>query len=111
MVSVIIGVLVVALVTGALGLWESPIKIKGKVIPPATSVEKFTRGQTNFDAQLIWDSLSDDLVQSLKDQGQEVSTIQSQLDTLKESGVRYTEVAYVGGHKASTGEAFYLYVL
>lgn len=109
-VSALIFVLVVALVTGALGIWESPVKIMGRAIPAAQSVQTFARGQTNFDAQLIWNSLSDELVQSLQAQGQEVSSIQDQLDALKDRGVRYTAVTYVGGHRTTTGEAYYLYV-
>lgn len=109
-VAAVIFVLVVALVTGALGLWESPVKVNGKSIPPSPSVERFARGQTNFDAQLIWDSLSDDFTESLADQGQQVSTIQDQLNSLKDSGVKYNGVTYVGGHRSSSGEAYYLYV-
>lgn len=107
--SAIIFVLAVVLITGALGLWESPVKVLGRTNPPI-SVQTFARGQTNFDAQLIWNSLSDEMVQSLEAQGQEVSTIQSQLDELKDRGIRYTAVTYVGGHRAITGEAYYLYV-
>lgn len=109
-VSAIIVVLLVALVTSALGLWESPVKVGARSEPPAASVESFARGQTNFDAQLIWSSLSDDFTQALEAQGQEAGTIQTQLDSLKDQGVRYTAVKYVGGHKAATGEAYYLYV-
>lgn len=108
-VAVII-VLAAALVTGALGFWESPIKVRGNRLSPATSVENFARGQTTFDAQLIWDSLSEDFVQNLENQGQEVSAIQDQLDALKDRGVRYTGVTYVGGHRTATGESYYLYV-
>lgn len=108
--SAIIFVLLVALVTGSLGLWESPVKVRGKSLPPAASVERFTRGQTSFNAQLIWDSLSDDFTEELKSQGQEVSALQSQLDGLKQNGVKYTGVVYVGGHRAPTGESYYLYI-
>lgn len=108
--SAVIFVLVVVLVTGAIGLWESPVKFMGNSLRPVASVQSFAQGQTNFDAKLIWSSLSEDLVQSLESQGQEVSSIQSQLDTLKDTGVRYTGVAYVGGYRANNGEAYYLYV-
>ena len=107
----IIFVLLAALVTGAIGLWESPLKVKGKSVPPAPAVESFTRGQTNFDAQLIWNSLSDDLTASLQSNGQDVSALQSQLDSLKEQGIRYTDVVYVGGHQDPRGESYYLYIL
>ncbi|MDP2661841.1 MAG: hypothetical protein Q8R28_14030 [Dehalococcoidia bacterium] len=109
-VSVVIFLLLVALVTQALGLWESPVKINGSRLAPAASTEAFARGQTSFDAQLIWSSLSDDFTQSLSDQGQEVSSIQSQLDTLKSTGIHYTGITYLGGHTAKSGESYYVYV-
>ncbi len=109
-VSAIIFVLFVALVTGALGFWDSPVKIAGKRIPPAASTESFARGQASFDAKLIWSSLSDDFTEALQSQGQEVDTIQSQLDAMKDQGVKYTEVTYVGGSKTPKGESYYLYL-
>jgi len=109
-VSGIILVLVAALATGSLGLWESPVSASGKRVGPAESVKNFARGQASFDAQLIWNSLSEDLTNVLESQGQDVSSIQGQLDALKDRGVRYTEVTYVGGHRAASGESYFLYV-
>ncbi len=109
-VSSIILVLLVALVTQALGLWESPVKINGGRLAPAASTEAFAKGQTSFNAQLIWNSLSDDFIQSLSEQGQEVSSIQSQLDTMKGTGIHYTGIAYLGGHASKNGESYYVYV-
>ncbi|MDO8689741.1 MAG: hypothetical protein Q7R39_06970 [Dehalococcoidia bacterium] len=109
-VSGVIFVLLVALLTQTLGLWQSPVSINGGRLAPAASTEAFARGQTTFDAQLIWGSLSDDFTQALSDQGQEVSSIQSQLDTLKTTGIHYTGISYLGGHTAKNGESYYVYV-
>ncbi len=110
--AAIIGVLAFALLTGALGMWQSPVSARGRggSLPPAASVENFARGQATFDAQLMWNSLSDEMIQNLQFQGVDISQVQSQLDDQRNRGLHYLQETYVGGHKAPTGESFYLYV-
>lgn len=108
--SIVIFVLLVALATSSLGLWDSPIKLRNADLPPPAAGESFVRGQTNFDAQLIWDALSDDFVLALEGQGADVNSIQAQLDDLRDSGIRYTAAHYVGGYRSPLGETYYLYI-
>lgn len=83
------------------------------VVPPSAAPEQYLRGQSRFDAQMMWDSLSDEMKISSRARGGAMTfqRLQQQLDEAKNNGLRYDQANYIGGFRSSDGRAFYLYVV
>jgi len=80
-------------------------------LPPSPATEDFIKGQTTFNAALMWQSFSGDLQQQLSQRGTNQQSLQRQLDQRKQSGSKIDEVKYVGGVQAADGNRLFMYVL
>ncbi|HLQ33348.1 MAG TPA: hypothetical protein VK457_11725 [Chloroflexota bacterium] len=80
-------------------------------LPPSPATEDFIKGQTTFNAQLMWQSFSDDLKQQLTRRGTNQASLQRQLDQRKQSGSKVEQVQYVGGVQAPDGTRLFVYSL
>lgn len=93
-----------------LGL-NSASAAKNDSLPPSPAAEDFIKGQTTFDAGLMWQSFSDPLRQQLTQRGTNQQTLQRQLDQRKQAGMKVDQVEYVGGVSAPDGSKLFVYVL
>jgi hypothetical protein len=77
---------------------------------PPTATEDYLRGNQNYDAQLMWNSLSSDAQQQLTGQGGSASDLDRQMQAAKDRGVKLEEFSYIGGKPLPDGTsvAFYL---
>jgi hypothetical protein len=80
-------------------------------LPPSPAAEDFIKGQTTFNAALMWQSFSDPLKQQLAQRGTNQQTLQRQLDQRKQSGMKVDQVDYVGGVNTAEGSRLFVYVL
>jgi len=80
-------------------------------ITPSPAAEDFIKGQTTFNAQLMWQSFSDDFKQRLASQGTSQQALQQQLDQRKQAGAKVDQVQYAGGVQTPEGSRVFMYVL
>lgn len=94
-----------------LHLGASASQVSDGNMPPSPAAEDFIKGQTNFDANLMWQSFNDSLKQQLSSRGTNQQSLQRQLDQRKQSGTKVDHVDYVGGVQTADGSRLYMYVL
>jgi hypothetical protein len=80
-------------------------------LPPSPAAEDFIKGQTTFNAALMWQSFSDPLKQQLAQRGTNQQTLQRQLDQRKQAGMKIDQVSYVGGTSLPDGSRLFVYAL
>ncbi len=80
-------------------------------VAPSTAAENFIKGQTTFDANLMWQSFSDDFKQTLTQRGTSQQTLQRQMDQRKQSGTKVENVKFGGGVASPDGSRVFLYVV
>jgi len=80
-------------------------------VAPSAAAEDFIKGQTTFDASLMWGSFSSDFKQQLSTRGTSQQTLQQQLDQRKRAGAKVDQVQYGGGVQTSEGMRVFMYVL
>jgi hypothetical protein len=78
--------------------------LRGNTAPPAT--ENYLRGNRDYNADLVWNSLDNDAQSHLKDQGGSLDDLQKQMEAARSQGVKLEEVSYIGGKAQPTGRAF-----
>jgi len=77
--------------------------------PNAT--EDYMRGNQNYDASLMWTSLSNDAQSHLRDQGGSPEDLQHQMDTAKLRGMKLEQVSYIGGKALPDGSSMQFYLV
>ena len=98
--------------TGGGGLHLGPSRSAASdTLPPSPATEDFIKGQTTFNAALMWQSFSGDLQQQLSQKGTNQQSLQRQLDQRKQAGSKIDQVQYVGGVQAPDGTRLFMYVL
>ena len=96
---------------GALKIGPSERISKTSTLPPSPATEDFIKGQTTFNAQLMWQAFSDDLKQQLTQRGTNQQSLQRQLDQRKRAGSKVDQVQYVGGVQNPDGTRLFMYSL
>jgi hypothetical protein len=76
---------------------------------PAATVNYF-KGQQDFDSELIWSSLSPELISEAEAAGATVQDLQDQLDQARELGRTLEQVAYIGSYDLHDGGSMHFYV-
>lgn len=94
------------------GVWNRV----GAVLPHGTApapqaTEDFMRGNQQYDAKLIWSSLSDTARSRLESQGGSLDTYQSQMDSAKQRGVKLEDVNYIGEKSLPDGTSMVFYLV
>lgn len=74
------------------------------------STENYFEGQSTFDSNLIWQSLSDELISRAEMNGATKDELQAQLDQAKELGRVVDTVSYIGGYNMEDGQSMQFYV-
>ena len=96
---------------GRLQLGGGSASAASDTLPPSPATEDFIKGQTTFNAALMWQSFSGDLQQQLSQRGTNQQSLQRQLDQRKQAGSKIDQVQYVGGVQAPDGTRLFMYVL
>src|SRR5262245_42304639 len=107
--------------TGSTGAPTSPAA-RGASAAPSTrvggmnaeavpSVDSYIKGLTQFDAKLMWGSLSDEAIQAMRSRGGSLEALQKGLDDAKQRGARYEDITMIGNYPLQDGRKYLFYVL
>lgn len=105
-------VVVVALIVVApsyLGSIPGLSGIRGQSAPVST--EDYLRGNQNYNADLVWNSLDVDAQTRLTSQGGSRDDLQQQMDAAKQKGVQVTEASYIGSKSLPDGTSMHFYLV
>ena len=107
--------LVVVLVVAGVVLLPSltpslPIVAQLRGTAPAAT-EDYLRGNRDYNADLVWSSLSDDARARLRTQGASPEDLQRQMETAREHGVKLEEISYIGGKVLPDGTSMQFYLV
>lgn len=78
---------------------------------PRVSVETYLTGQRQYEARMMWESMSDELKQAMAQRNQSLEALQRQMEQAKRNGIKYTGFQYVGGTDLSNGRSVHLYIV
>jgi len=106
-----LGVLIAAVVLVPMYLPALPgmSNLRGNTAPAAT--ENYLRGNRDYNADLVWNSLDIDAQSRLKDQGGSLDDLQKQMESARSQGVKLEEVSYIGGKAQSDGTSIQFYLV
>lgn len=93
------------------GLHAGPSASAAALAAPSPAAEDFIKGQTEFNAALMWSSFSDQFKQQLTTRGTNQQSLQRQLDQRKQAGTKVDQVQYAGGVQTPEGSRVFMYVL
>jgi hypothetical protein len=83
--------------------------LRAQTAPAAT--EDYLRGNQDYNANLVWNSLNSDAQSRLRDGGGSVSEMQQQMDSAKSNGVKLEEISYIGGKALPDGTSMQFYLV
>jgi len=75
------------------------------------STEDYLRGNRDYNADLVWNSLNTDAQSRLTDGGGSVGDLQQQMETAKTRGIKLEEVSYIGGKALPDGTSMQFYLV
>jgi hypothetical protein len=105
-------VVVIALIVAApmfLGSVPGLNSLRPQSAPPAT--EDYLRGNKDYNADLMWNSLDTDAQSRLSAQGGSRDELQQQMDAAKQRGVQLAETSYIGGKSLPDGTSMQFYLV
>jgi hypothetical protein len=76
-----------------------------------SSTEDYLRGNRDYNADLVWNSLDTDAQGRLSSQGGSRDDIQQQMDAAKQRGVQIAEMSYIGGKSLPDGGSMQFYLV
>jgi len=83
--------------------------LRAQTAPPAT--ESYLRGNRDYNADLVWNSLDNDAQSHLRDQGGSLDDLQKQMEAARSQGVKLEEVSYIGGKAQPDGTSIQFYLV
>ena len=83
--------------------------LRGNSAPTAT--EDYLKGNQQYDAGLVWNSLDDAAQARLRDQGGSLDDLQKQMEAAKTQGIQLAEVSYIGGKAQPDGTSVQFYLI
>jgi hypothetical protein len=84
-------------------------QLRGTTAPPST--EDYLRGNREYNADLMWSSLSNDAQGRLRNQGGSLEGLQQQMESARTHGIKLEEVSYVGGKSLPDGTSMQFYLV
>jgi hypothetical protein len=113
LVALIAGVALVVFQAGlptlSLSLPSAPFKVGGGGAPNAT--ESYMKGTETFNAELVWNALSDEAQGRYRSRGGSMQALQSQMDQAKQAGAQLDHVTYIGGQSFPDGTSMHFYTV
>jgi hypothetical protein len=89
----------------------APGKLASINAEPVPAVDSYIKGLTQFDARLMWNSLSEDAINAMKSRGGSLEVLQAGLDDAKRRGARYEDITMIGNYPLADGRKYLFYVL
>jgi hypothetical protein len=83
--------------------------LRGQTAPSST--EDYLRGNRDYNADLVWNSLDSDAQSRLTAQGGSRDDLQQQMDAAKQKGVQLAEMSYIGGKSLPDGTSMQFYLV
>jgi hypothetical protein len=83
--------------------------LRASTAPMAT--ENYLKGNRDYNADLVWNSLDSDAQSRLTAQGGSRDGLQQQMDAAKQKGVQLTEMSYIGGKSLPDGTSMQFYLV
>lgn len=90
---------------------DAPAFQHADLLPPASEIERFIRGQQSFDANLMWDTFSPSYQVTQLENGASKETLQSEIDSQRQQGLHFVRYNYIGGIKLDEGGGMYFYAV
>jgi hypothetical protein len=76
-----------------------------------TSTESYMKGTETFNAELVWNALSDEAQGRYRSRGGSMQALQSQMDQAKQAGAQLDQVTYIGGQAFPDGTSMHFYTV
>src|SRR5579864_1969376 len=108
---VVLVLIVAAVVTAPLYIGSIPGLGTLKSQSAPSSTENYLKGNQNYDADLVWNSLDSDAQSRLTAQGGSRDDLQQQMDAAKQKGVQIAETSYIGGKSLPDGTSMQFYLV
>jgi hypothetical protein len=112
--AALLGLLVVLVLIGA-GLMFAPTMLGSIGLKPGQSEPQATgdylRGNRDYNADLVWQSLSNDARQRLSGQGGSQEDLQRQMEAARQRGFRLEDYSYIGGKSLPDGTSMQFYLV
>src|SRR5437763_17221957 len=83
--------------------------LRSQNAPPST--EDYLRGNRDYNADLVWNSLDNDAQSRLASQGGSRDDLQQQMDAARQKGVQLAETSYIGGKSLPDGTSMQFYLV
>ena len=83
--------------------------LRGTTAPAAT--EDYLKGNQQYNADLVWNSLDDAAQARLRDQGGSLDDLQKQMEAAKAQGIQLAEVSYIGSKAQADGTSLQFYLI
>jgi hypothetical protein len=93
----------------SLSLPGAPFKIGSSGAPTAT--ESYMKGTETFNAELVWNALSDEAQGRYRSRGGSMQALQAQMDQAKQAGAQLEQVTYIGGQAFPDGTSMHFYTV
>ncbi len=95
--------------TLSLSLPSAPFKVGSGGAPNAT--ESYMKGTETFNAEMVWNALSDEAQGRYRQRGGSMQALQSQMDQAKQAGAQLDHVTYIGGQSFPDGTSMHFYTV
>jgi hypothetical protein len=104
-------IVVAAIVAAPLYIGSIPglAALRSQTAPAST--EDYLRGNRDYNADLVWNSLDGDAQSRLSAQGGSRDGLQQQMDAAKQRGVQVAEMSYIGGKSLPDGTSMQFYLV
>ncbi|WP_038037608.1 hypothetical protein [Thermorudis peleae] len=89
---------------------SQPTVAMAPAIQPTEAVLRYLEGQRTFNAQEMWDAMSDTTKARSLAAGGSLSTFASAIEEARQSGIAYGDSIYIGGYQLNNGVRYYFYV-
>ena len=76
-----------------------------------SSTESYMHGTETFNAEMVWNALSDDAQGRYRSRGGSMQALQSQMDQAKQAGAQLEHVTYIGGQAFPDGTSMHFYTV
>ena len=83
--------------------------LRGTSAPPAP--EDYLRGNRDYNADLVWNSLDSDAQSRITAQGGSRDGLQQQMEAARQKGVQLAEMSYIGGKSLPDGTSMQFYLV
>jgi len=83
--------------------------LRGSSAPVST--EDYLRGNRDYNADLVWNSLNNDAQTRLSAGGGSLDDLRQQMDSAKQKGVKLEEASYIGGKALPDGTSMQFYLV